>query len=244
MPRKRKAPAVIPSPAPAANRTAFLNTLWFQAAAVFVGGVGLGMFVLGPVGEWVVGAMDTSTVADNDNVADNAVPNPAFGGTSQGMASAASVSSVAASAATSAVPAMSTDPLLKIRLDVREVARGSVGGADRPGHIVVRDEAAQKKLWDELAARGASVPPMSSVPLRDKMLVAVFSGDKPTGNHDIEATHAVLTDADLRAYVRETTPGKNCDVTPAATSPYVFILVDPTDMPVRVLRDSEVVDCL
>lgn len=85
--------------------------------------------------------------------------------------------------------------------------------------------------------------PVPFVDFSKRMVVAVFAGTKNTGGYSIEVRRVLQTPWALYVFVQETSPGAGCFVTQALTDPNHMVMVPTSDVPVKVIRHSQVRDC-
>jgi len=86
--------------------------------------------------------------------------------------------------------------------------------------LVIRDAATWSQFWSEL---GAGVRPQ--VDFSRDLVIAVASGERSSGGHDIEVQKVTRTGGELRIEVLRTAPGKDCMATAALTQPVDVIMV-------------------
>lgn len=111
-------------------------------------------------------------------------------------------------------PAPGTD------VEIRRIGRwvsSNIRGARR---LVIRDPATWARFWSEL---GAGVRP--EVDFRSDLVIAVASGERATGGHDIEVRQVTRAGSQLRIDVLETTPSSGCVTTQALTQPVDVVMV-------------------
>lgn len=99
------------------------------------------------------------------------------------------------------------------------IARGGMSQVDSPRTVVVRTPADWTTLWNEHA--GGVKPP--AVDFSTSMVIAVFSGMKPTGGHSIEITHIEKGEKEIVVTYTERTPGPDDITTQALTFPFHMV---------------------
>lgn len=105
-------------------------------------------------------------------------------------------------------------------VEIRRIGRwvsSSIRGSRR---LVIRDPATWAQFWSEL---GAGVRP--EVDFRSDLVIAVASGERATGGHDIEVRQVTRAGSQLRIEVLETTPSSGCVTTAALTQPVDVVMV-------------------
>lgn len=83
----------------------------------------------------------------------------------------------------------------------------------------------------------------SAIDFEEKMIIAVFQGEKNTGGYSIEITEIIEKDNSLKVYIKETVPGENCILTQALTSPYHIVELDKTDKEIKFMRTQSTTEC-
>jgi hypothetical protein len=86
--------------------------------------------------------------------------------------------------------------------------------------LVIREQDTWSRFWSEL---GAGVQPQ--VDFSRDLVIAVASGERSTGGHDIAVQRVTRSDGELRIEVVETAPGPDCMTTAALTQPVDVVLV-------------------
>ncbi len=114
-------------------------------------------------------------------------------------------------------------------------------GFQEPTHRVARNATAWKELW--MMGQNVQDQPAPEVDFSKRIVVAVFSGFKPTGGYDLEVRRVIRTPWAMHVFVEETSPGKGCFVTQALTDPNHMVSVPTSGLPVKVIRSHRVQDC-
>jgi hypothetical protein len=105
-------------------------------------------------------------------------------------------------------------------LEIRRVGRWISSGIRGSRRLVIKDSATWSQFWSEL---GAGVQPQMDFG-RD-LVIAVASGERSSGGHDIVVQRVARSGGELRIEVLETAPGKNCMSTAAMTQPVDVVVV-------------------
>ncbi|HEX2219621.1 MAG TPA: protease complex subunit PrcB family protein [Gemmatimonadales bacterium] len=105
-------------------------------------------------------------------------------------------------------------------VEIRRIGRWVSSNIRGSRRLVIRDPATWAQFWSEL---GAGVRP--EVNFSRDLVIAVASGERSTGGHDIVVQRVTRSDGDLRITVVETSPGPNCMTTMALTQPVDVIMV-------------------
>ncbi len=106
-------------------------------------------------------------------------------------------------------------------VEIRRIGRWISSGIRGSRRLVIRDPNTWAQFWSEL---GAGVRP--KVDFSRDLAIAVASGQRSSGGHDIEVQTVTRSGGQLRIEVLETAPGASC-VTTAALSQPVDVVVVP-----------------
>lgn len=106
------------------------------------------------------------------------------------------------------------------------------------GNYLLNDE----KEWSELANRMYGENKVPYVDFSKYSVIAVFSGEKPSGGYTIEITD-ITRDGRTIVYVNEMSPGANCGATAALTYPYHVVKVPKISGSVEYIYSSGVSWC-
>jgi hypothetical protein len=105
-------------------------------------------------------------------------------------------------------------------LEIRRIGRWISSGIKGARQLVIRDPATWSQFWSEL---GAGVRPQ--VDFGRDLVIAVASGERSSGGHDIQVQRVTRAGGDLRIEVLRTSPGPKCMATAALTQPVDVVLV-------------------
>jgi hypothetical protein len=105
-------------------------------------------------------------------------------------------------------------------VEIRRIGRWIGSGIKGPRQLVIRDPATWSQFWSEL---GAGVRPQ--VDFGRDLVIAVASGERSSGGHDIEVQKVTRSGGELRIEVLRTAPGKDCMTTQALTQPVDVVMV-------------------
>jgi hypothetical protein len=105
-------------------------------------------------------------------------------------------------------------------VEIRRIGRWIGSGIKGARQLVIRDAATWSQFWSEL---GAGVQP--EVDFSRDLVIAVASGERSSGGHDIEVQKVTRTGGELRIEVLRTAPGKDCMATAALTQPVDVVMV-------------------
>lgn len=105
---------------------------------------------------------------------------------------------------------------------------------------VIRTAGEWSDLWTEMFPTEMIA---SAIDFDNKILIAAFQGEKPTGGYSIEIVKIEEKDNKIIVNVVENEPGSNCITTQAFTSPYHIVELDKTSKLVEFSYSKEVVEC-
>jgi hypothetical protein len=105
-------------------------------------------------------------------------------------------------------------------VEIRRIGRWVSSGIKGSRRLVIRDPATWAQFWSEL---GAGVRP--EVDFRHDLVIAVASGERSTGGHDIEVRQVTKAGGQLRISIMETSPSTGCVTTAAQTQPVDVVMV-------------------
>jgi hypothetical protein len=107
-------------------------------------------------------------------------------------------------------------------VEIQRIGRWVSSGIKGARRLVIRDAATWAQFWSEL---GAGVRP--EVDFSRDLVVAVASGERTSGGHDIAVEEVTRSGGDLRITVVETAPGAECMTTAALTQPVDVVKMAP-----------------
>jgi hypothetical protein len=104
-------------------------------------------------------------------------------------------------------------------VEIRRIGRWISSGIKGARQLVIRDAVTWSQFWSEL---GAGVRPQ--VDFGRDLVIAVASGERSSGGHEIEVQRVTRSGGELRIEVLMTAPGKDCMTTAALTQPVDVVL--------------------
>jgi hypothetical protein len=105
------------------------------------------------------------------------------------------------------------------------LARGVSSALRQPQTVLVRDRDALARLLREHSPERPVVLP--KVDFKNQIVVAQFLGEQPTNGYEIDATGAEITESGmLRVQWLQVEPGAGCELSAAASSPFVLVAVE------------------
>jgi hypothetical protein len=108
---------------------------------------------------------------------------------------------------------------------------------------VIRDSEDWLAMWAKMVGPEAPKPPVPDVDFSKYMIVLAAMGQKPTGGYSVAIDGVYQSKSYLYASVTETSPGRNCVVTQALTTPVDAVLVPLSDSPIVFVEETAVDNC-
>ncbi len=105
-------------------------------------------------------------------------------------------------------------------VEIRRIGRWVSSGVRGARRLAIRDSGTWSRFWSEL---GAGVQPQ--VDFGRDLVIAVASGERSSGGHDITVQRVSRSGGELRIEVVETSPGPGCMTTAALTQPVDVVVV-------------------
>ncbi len=105
---------------------------------------------------------------------------------------------------------------------------------------IVKSAGEWADLWNDMFPNQMI---LSAINFNEKMLIAVFQGQKNTGGYSIEITSMKEFDDYIEVNVKEISPGEGCLVTEALSSPYHIVEVKKTNKEIRFNIRQETTEC-
>ncbi len=109
-------------------------------------------------------------------------------------------------------------------LDLRRIGQWTRTGIGEARRLVIRDANTWAEFWSELG-----VGDRPAVDFTRNVVVAVATGQRPTGGYEVAIDRVTQTDGELTVEVVERTPGPNCMTTASLTQPVDVVVVPVTD---------------
>ncbi|MFQ5472229.1 MAG: protease complex subunit PrcB family protein [Dehalococcoidia bacterium] len=136
-------------------------------------------------------------------------------------------------------------PVPAARIDFETFLTGANSGvtAAEPSVFKIETQDAWAELWSTHVSVVVPTPTPPAISLEDKMLIAVFDREQPTGGFAIEVQSVTADEGGIVVDVLRTVPGSGCAVTQALTRPYHMVLADAADGDVQLLVTQQVSDC-
>ena len=123
---------------------------------------------------------------------------------------------------------------------VRSTSYSGFGARRR---LVVRDQATWDSVWTRFSGSVMPVPPAPSVDFATQMVVVASMGQHSSGGFTISIDAVSENDQGILVRVRESSPGRNCIVTEAFTSPATLRIVSASNKPLSFREIAETRNC-
>jgi PrcB C-terminal len=105
-------------------------------------------------------------------------------------------------------------------LQIRRIGQWTHTGIRESRRLVIRDANTWAAFWSELG-----VGERPAVDFSRDLAIAVASGQRPSGGHEIAISRVTQTNGELTVEVLETAPGPNCMTTSTLTQPVDVIVL-------------------
>lgn len=110
-------------------------------------------------------------------------------------------------------------------LPMQTVDQHSFSGLTQRRFDVITTPEEWAALWAQTYAIVTQPPPLPLVDFSEEMVIAVASGEQPSGGHAIAITRVLASDEALEVWVEEDQPGGDQLVSQALCQPYHFVRV-------------------
>lgn len=117
----------------------------------------------------------------------------------------------------------------KEKLSFEVIREGSYSAITDKREVIIYNESEYQALMNDVYKNLDQKPNIPSVDFKKNSLVAVFIGSRTSGGFEVKIDNVTDGSDYLTVNVTETTPGKNCAVTDAITSPYVIVKIAKTE---------------
>ena len=114
----------------------------------------------------------------------------------------------------------------------KEIDQGQYGNIENGLQLLIRNETEYADIWVQLHGHRESTPDRPPINFEEESLVVIVMEPQRTGGYAVNIDEALLNEDGDQAQIRytEVSPGENCSVTMAMTSPYVLATIDaPVD---------------
>ncbi len=129
------------------------------------------------------------------------------------------------------------------RDDTQQVFSTHYSGIDSRQRLVIRDADAWQQFWSRAHSTVIPQPPAPSIDFSQNIVVAAAMGSRPTGGYTIQFEEVYQANDDVYIAVNERSPGANCILTQALTSPVAAIRVPRPGASVSFVERAETFNC-
>lgn len=110
-------------------------------------------------------------------------------------------------------------------------------------NLVIKDKAKFDELLKQISTGTLSQDLNNSVDFNNTMVIAVFSGQKSSGGHEIEIKSITEKDNKIEVKAIDKGPGSDCMTTTAITSPYHIVNLEKSDNEVTFSIEPQTIAC-
>jgi hypothetical protein len=136
-----------------------------------------------------------------------------------------------------------SQPLSVTRLRAGTLSFSYHSGITQSQRLVIRDQAAWQQVWNDVYRFTFPAPELPTVDFTREMVVVAALGQKPTGGYSIFIDGATETANGVTINVRSVSPGANCAVTLALTSPVDIARVTRREAAVSFAETAATQNC-
>lgn len=109
------------------------------------------------------------------------------------------------------------------RTPFQTLANEPYSGIDAKQNVVITDDKAWDRLWDETYKIMDPKPAMPNVNFASETVIGVYLGMKSSGGYGIEVSKIIDTGKEYQVYIKEISPQKGAMSTMALTQPFHLI---------------------
>ncbi len=113
--------------------------------------------------------------------------------------------------------------------DIDTVDKGEYSGIETREQLIIKSQTEWQEFWNEHASVHASMPEFPEVNFSQEIVIAVFSGEKPSGGYSIEIIEISLAENQTTVLYEELSPRPEQLVTEALTQPFHIAKIDRID---------------
>jgi hypothetical protein len=118
------------------------------------------------------------------------------------------------------------------------LSEGSMSEVDSYQTLIIDDQ----ESYQEFISNNKLVIP-NPVDLRERTVVAIFMGYRPTSGYSIEIADITEEDQKMLIKVNLKQPGKNCINLQVITNPYQIVSIKKTNLPIEIVTNLVEYDC-
>lgn len=129
--------------------------------------------------------------------------------------------------------------------ETEEIDQGQYSDIEEGLQLLIRSEEEYADVWTQLHGHKESTPDRPTLNFEEESLVVIVMESQPTGGYDVNIDETLLNENGDEAQIRytEVSPGEDCSVTMAQTSPYVLAKIDAPVDNASFEASSEVRSC-
>jgi len=121
---------------------------------------------------------------------------------------------------------------------IETIDKGEYSGIVTKEQLVIESQDEWEELWGRHTAVHVPAPNASEVSFSKGMVIAIFSGEKPTGGYSIEITEVEFADDEVTIFFEEVSPEPGQPVTEALTQPFHIVKINKIgDLPVKFISE-------
>jgi hypothetical protein len=111
-------------------------------------------------------------------------------------------------------------------------------GGEEAEYLIARSPEGLLTLWNRAYGTQLSPPPLPAIDFRRESVIAIFSGQRPTGGYSLNVQDVRLEDGGLIIDIVQTRPAPDAMVTQVLTHPWAMVRVSRPDLNVAWIRDA------
>ena len=112
---------------------------------------------------------------------------------------------------------------------IETIDKGEYSGIMTREQLVMESLDEWGRFWDRHASVHVPAPNAPEVDFSKEMVIAIFSGEKPTGGYSIEITKVELDKDEVTIFFEEVSPEPGQPVTEALTQPFHIVKINRID---------------
>ncbi len=128
-------------------------------------------------------------------------------------------------------------------VEFKTLAKNINGEEHEAKNMVIKNQEEWVKLWEALHINSSEKPELPAVDFKNRMVIAVFLGDKPNPGHNVAILETFKSNKKImRVTYKVTTPGASCVHPQVLAQPYQIIETEKAKK-VSFTLLQEVKDC-
>jgi hypothetical protein len=116
-------------------------------------------------------------------------------------------------------------------------------GIEKPMRTIITKQEDFVQIWESIYANQQAKPKLPYVDFSKEIVVVLALGIKPSGGYAIRALEVIYAGNTIDITVASSSPGDNCAVTAALTSPVELIRMNVPTKPVRFVERTTTFNC-